>query len=157
MLDFATCALTLGLYCKLKYYFVAQNTKNCEIFSGRIIHQPTIGKAHTVFFTPSGATCEGVSYVTYIPPGGGCAGQQGKVPTQCSDGRIVDGTWTASSCKTGFGHATDNLGNEYQFTFGLSAQEAVKKVNELRINLGCPVVDVKGAEMSVSGKVLRIK
>lgn len=152
-----TCLLTMGLLCNISFYFVAQNTENCDLISGRVVDDLRTGTGKTRFFFPGGAECEGHSYVTYIPPTGSCAGQKGEVYTTCSDGRTIKGDWTvtASSCKIGYGSAMDTWNNQYEFTFGYTAKKAVEKVNILRRQLGCPVINVNGVRMEVQGQILR--
>lgn len=155
----AKCLLTLGIACNTHYYFVAQNTENCDLFSGQVNHDLSVGSAETQYFFPDGSQCQGASNVNYIPPQGGCIGQRGIVYTTCSDGRRIDGEWvvTSSSCTVGQGQAHDNYGNQYEFTFGHSAKEAVERVNTLRQNMGCAEIDVLGRELRVQGKILRTK
>lgn len=153
-----TCLMTMGLICNISFYFVAQNTHSCDLFSGKVVDNLRNGHAVTRFFFPNGAACNGNSYVSYYPPGGGCAGQQGKVYNTCSDGRTIKGEWTVTSptCKVGYGTASDSYGNDYDFTFGYTAKQAIQRVNILREQLGCPPINLNGVKMEVQGKILRM-
>lgn len=45
----ASCALTLGLFCTVKYYFVAHSVSGCDLISGTVKHNLTAGKAKAEF------------------------------------------------------------------------------------------------------------
>jgi hypothetical protein len=139
---------------KLKYYFVAQNAKNCDLFYGLVQDNPLTGRASVDFTFPNGCLCRGVAQVTDYPPGGGTKGQRGYIKAKCADGRTINGEFTTASLTTGHGTATDSFGNNYQFTFGHAATEAVKRVNLLRKELGCPECGAKDIEMKVQGLIL---
>lgn len=113
----------------LEYYFVAQNWKNCDLFTGLVRHNLLIGGATVHFFFPDGVECTGKTQIVYTPPGGGPAGQQGRVTAEGSDGRQIRGTFTCNSVTTGSGKARDSKGNNYEFTFGHSAKQAVARAN----------------------------
>lgn len=142
----------------LEYYFVAQNWKNCDLFTGLVRHNILIGGATVHFFFPDGVECTGKTQIVYTPPGGGPAGQQGRVSAEGSDGRQIRGTFTCHSVTTGSGNARDSKGNQYEFTFGHSAKQAVQRANELRRTLGCDEITVSGGtQLEVQGKVLRLE
>ena len=141
----------------LQYYFVAQNWKNCDLFTGLVRHNLLIGAAKVHFFFPDGVECTGKTRITYVPPNGGCAGQQGRVTAEGTDGRQVTGSFTCHSLNTGSGTAEDSNGNHYEFTFGHSAKQAIRRANEIRRNLGCDQIEVVKSHLEVHGKVLRLE
>jgi len=140
---------------KLNYYFVAQNPSNCDLFYGLVVDNPLIGRASLNFAFPSGCNCHGIAQVTHNPPFGGGAGQRGYIKAKCSDGRTMKGKFTTASVTTGNGTVSDSLGNEYQFTFGHTADQAVQQVNLLRKKLGCEEVTGKEIELKVHAEILK--
>lgn len=140
---------------KLRYYFVAQNAINCDLFYGLVQDNPLTGRASVDFIFPNGCQCHGVAQVTYYPPLGGFAGQRGYIKAKCSDGRSLNGNFETLSLTTGGGTVTDSLGNGYEFTFGHTAEQAVHNVNLLRQKLHCPGCDAKDIELKVQGQILR--
>jgi len=141
---------------RLHYYFVAQNGSNCTLFYGLIQDDPFTGHASVEFKFPDGCTCHGFAQVTHLPKGRSVVGQTGIIRTKCSDGRKIDGNFTTTSLTTGSAKVSDNKGNDYQATFGHTAESAANSVNELRRKLGCPDCNAKDIEMSVKGRVLPV-
>jgi len=139
---------------RLRYYFVAQNAANCDLFYGLIQDDPFVGRASVDFIFPNGRQCKGYALVTHYPHPRSVIGQSGFIKAKCSDGRVLKGNFTTTSLTTGHGTATDNLGNSYQFTFGQHAEDAVKEVNELRKKLGCEQCNPKDVELRVTGRIL---
>ncbi len=77
----------------------------------------------------SGIQCHGRTSLTSIgPPPGKCAGQKGKVSAECDDGRLLNAEWSSESCAVGFGHGQDSNGLAFAFTFGMSKNKAVQKI-----------------------------
>jgi hypothetical protein len=140
---------------KLKYYFVAQNAKDCEFFYGLIQDNPMIGRASVDFNSAGGCNCHGVAQVTHFPHGGGTIGQQGWIKVKCSDGRTMRGTFTTTSLTTGNANFSDNLGHKYESTFGHTAAESIERINALRKELGCPEVTAQEVELKVEGQVIQ--
>ena len=62
----------------------------------------------------------------------GCAGQRGKAPLTCTDGRLLDLDWLATSCTTGEGIGRDQDGASFAFTFGLNEKDALIRLAELK-------------------------
>ncbi|MBX9687151.1 MAG: hypothetical protein K2X27_10640 [Candidatus Obscuribacterales bacterium] len=142
---------------RLRYYFVAQNAANCNLFYGLIQDDPLIGRASVDFRFDNGCHCHGYAQVTKIPKGRSVVGQEGFIKANCSDGRKIQGRFKTTSLTTGSASATDSLGNSYEATFGHTAAEAVLSVNLLRKKLGCPECSPKEIELKVQGKVLPCK
>jgi hypothetical protein len=142
---------------KLSYYFVAQNPSNCDLLYGLVVDNPAIGRATLNFAFANGCDCHGIGQVTHYPLFKGGAGQKGYIKAKCSDGRTMKGKFTTTSVTTGNGTVTDSLGNQYQFTFGQTADQAVQQVNILRKQLGCPEVTGEEIELKVHAEVLKKK
>jgi hypothetical protein len=139
---------------RLNYYFVAQNAASCDLFYGLVQDDPFIGRASVDFIFPNGCKCRGYALVNHYPKGHGVVGQRGFIHAKCSDGRTIKGNFETTSLTTGNGTAHDNQGNQYQFTFGHNAEQAVAGVNELRKKLGCPECTPEDIELKVQGKVI---
>jgi hypothetical protein len=151
-----SCILSFGFHCIAKYYFVAQNTSNCDLFSGLVSHNLKTGGAKIHFSSPNGSECNGIaSPPYYYPPTGGFAGQKGNVQATCNDNRVMSGQWTALSQTIGFGSVTDNHGAIYKFTFGYTANEAIDTINQVRKQLGCPSIETDGVKLRLDGKILK--
>ncbi len=140
---------------KLRYYFVAQNTHNCDLLYGLVEDNPFIGRAAVDFVFPNGCDCHGVAQVTHFPLGGPIAGQSGYVKASCSDGRSIKGRFTTTSLTTGNGKASDTMGNEYEFTFGHTAEQSIETVNVIRRKLHCPECTTEDVEMRVQAKIIK--
>ena len=136
---------------KLRYYFAAQNGKDCEFFYGLIQDNPLLGRASVDYNSADGCKCHGVAQVTHYPLKGGVVGQRGYIHVKCEDGRKMNGHFTTTSLTTGFATLEDDRGHAYEGTFGHSADQAVDKINELRKKLGCPEVTARDIELKVNG------
>lgn len=139
----------------LRYYFLAQNAHNCDFFYGLVQDNPLIGRASLKFAFPNGCDCHGVAQVTHFPRGGPAAGQSGYIKATCSDGRTIRGRFTTTSLTTGNGTGSDSLGNEYQFTFGHTAEQSVQSVNVLRKELHCPECTPEDIELGVQARIIK--
>jgi hypothetical protein len=139
---------------KLKYYFVAQNDLNCDVFFGLVQDNPLTGVASVDFSFPNGCLCHGKAAVTYYPAFG-VAGERGQISATCSDGRTFGGEFTTTSLTTGNGSASDSLGNGYSVTFGHTISQAIQSVNVIRKRLNCPGCQPKDVETEVKGRILR--
>ena len=61
-------------------------------------------------------TCDGVANPPSVSPTpGSCEGEQGKGELRCSDGRVVNFEWQASSCRSLHGNGKDAQGNRLEF------------------------------------------
>lgn len=140
---------------KLKYYFVAQNDANCEIFYGLIQDNPLIGRASIDFVSPTdGCNCHGVGQVTDFPPGGGVVGQRGYIKVKCSDGRTMRGNFVTTSLTTGFASVDDSNGNHYVSTFGHRADQAITRANAIRRTLNCSECTSEAVVLEVKAQIL---
>lgn len=152
------CVATLGLFCKIHYFFVAQEIDGCSILSGKVNHNLSLGRAQVEFLDDSFNKCNGHTRVTYYPKMVGCKGQEGTITGLCENGSHVVGTWVAKSCSTGYGEARkrEYLGKNYKFVFGLSKDEVIETINRYRSEQGCAGLSVDGyiINTEVSGKVV---
>lgn len=57
-----------------------------------------------------------------------CRGQGGNVSAECEDERLLQATWTADNCKSGFGKGKDSNGTAFAFTFGIPERKAVERI-----------------------------
>lgn len=119
--------------CSIKYKAVAVFDDSREVFIGDLDHNLLSGRAQILASSTSTKTvCRGYSYVTYIPPFSlGCAGQQGKAPMICTDGRKMTVEWTAESCSSGSGYGIDQYGNTLSLAFGFDEEGAKKTLANL--------------------------
>lgn len=126
-------AISLLCSCSIKYKVVGSFDDYNEVIVGDIDHNLLAGHSRIVAVGKnSKIRCEGDSYVTYIPPlSFGCAGQRGKAPMRCSDGRRLDVDWVATSCTTGRGDGRDQKGAMFQFVFGLDEATAEREFSKL--------------------------
>jgi hypothetical protein len=148
--------LSKAHFWKLSYYFVAQNASSCDLFYGLVQDDPLIGHASVDFVFANGCDCHGHAQVTHYPwfARAGGAGQRGSIKAKCSDGRTLEGTFETTSVTTGHGTISDSKGNQYQFTFGHTIDEAIQKVNEIRKTLGCEPANAQEIEIKVNAQIL---
>ena len=138
-------ALSFLCSCSVKYKVVGSFDDYNEVFAGDVDANLLTGHGHIVAVGKnSKIKCEGESYVTYIPPLSlGCAGQRGKAPMRCSDGRRLDVDWVATSCTTGNGEGRDPKGAIFSFVFGLdeiaAERDFAKLSHEVSSNPDIPV------------------
>ncbi len=76
----------------------------------------------------TGLECSGRTAIANVPAGKTCTGQKGKVTARCDDGRLLEATWLASSCNSGFGEGWDNNGTAFAYTFGIPESRAIDKI-----------------------------
>lgn len=130
---FLSLATVLLAGCSVKYKAIGSFDDYNEVFIGDVDHNLLTGSAYIVAETKnSKIKCEGQSYVTYIPPFSlGCAGQRGKAPLRCTDGRRLTIDWVAKSCTTGIGEGTDQNGATFRLAFGLDEEVAKAELAKL--------------------------
>lgn len=121
--------------CSVTYNVVGMYDNFNEVYNGTVVHNLSAGRGNiTAVGEQSGKTCSGYSYVTYKPVFslGGCSGQRGKAPLQCTDGTTIDIDWEATSCTTGFGVGKDSKGRRFRFAFGSKGEETAERLQILR-------------------------
>ena len=130
---FLSWATVLFAGCSVKYKAIGSFDDYNEVFIGDVDHNLLAGSAYIVAETKhSKIKCEGQSYVTYIPPFSlGCAGQRGKAPLRCTDGRKLTVDWIAKSCTTGIGEGIDQNGATFRLAFGLDEEVAKAELAKL--------------------------
>jgi S1-C subfamily serine protease len=110
--------------CTVKYPVVGYFDNYNEVFKGIVdANLLTGGGVIEVQGEVTKLKCRGDSVVTSIP-GIGCKGQSGVAKLYCDDGREVHAKWVALSCTSGFGTGSDQNGNKFSFTFGMTEEEA---------------------------------
>jgi S1-C subfamily serine protease len=117
--------------CTLQYPIVGISDAYNEVLSGTVTSnlwtgQGTIEGTSVVLHV----RCSGTAATTYVPYGGGVAGQKGIGAITCDDGRQIQAIYTITGVPTGFGVGKDQYGNTYTFSFGMSEFEAAAKVDE---------------------------
>ncbi len=94
--------------------------------------------------SPSGITCKGKGWITFIPISsrllGTCKGQQGEAKLKCNDGRIITGEWKCQSCTRISGTAESNKGED--ITFFITPKS--KKAEEMLENYKTEVSSKQG-------------
>ena len=125
----------LLMSCTTRYAVVGYFADYNEVAHGTVDANLATGTSHIqVEGVHSKMRCSGGSSVTYIPPVAYilpiCAGQKGIATLRCSDGRVINANWEATSCTTGFGSGSDQKGNRLFFTFGMSEEETMLYVNK---------------------------
>lgn len=126
--------------CTTTYPVVGSFEDYNEVFTGTVNSDLMTG---TSFIEVRGQNskmrCAGGSSVRFVPASNYiagaflipyCAGQKGEARLKCDDGRIVDATWEATSCTSGFGSGADQRGNRFSFAFGMSEDEAQTATKE---------------------------
>lgn len=125
----------LFMGCTARYGVVGYFTDYNEVAHGSVDANLINGTSYIqVEGAISKIRCSGGSQVTYIPPVSYlipvCAGQRGTASLTCTDGRIIQANWEATSCTTGFGDGRDQKGNRLLFTFGMSEDETMVYVKK---------------------------
>jgi hypothetical protein len=126
------CALLILSGC-VSYKAVGKFDNNTDIFIGNVNHNLMAGGGKYEFTgVNSNINCSGIaSSPDKIPFGLGCTGQEGNANGQCSNGKALTMRWYASSCTTGYGHGNTSDGTRFQFTFGLTKEEAMEALNKM--------------------------
>lgn len=129
--------LILGIFCCgflsgcATYSVVGSFSDYKEVFKGTVHANLLAGVgAIQAIGQVTGMSCGGKSWVTYVPPSGSCEGQQGKALLTCTDGRVVEADWIATSCTSGWGHGVDQNGNRFVFAFGMDEKTASQFVKQ---------------------------
>ncbi len=117
----------------VSYKAVGKFDNNSDMFIGNVNHNLMVGGGKYEFTgINSNINCSGIaSSPDKIPFGIGCEGQEGNANGQCSDGRSLTMRWYASSCTTGYGNGNTSDGAKFQFTFGLTKEEALEALNKM--------------------------
>lgn len=119
--------------CMFEYPVVGAFDNHKDIFRGTVYHDALNGTSQIkVTAEPSGVKGQGNSWVTYIPFMSNGAGQRGRANLSFGDGRMVRAEWTATSLTSGYGRGFDQFGHTFQFTFGMSEEEASSYVDALK-------------------------
>jgi hypothetical protein len=119
-----SCLLLLFPGCTQSLKIVGFSESLNELLIGEATHNLWTGAGNfTVKALNSNIVCEGGAMIVQVSKPSSCVGQKGEIFGTCSDGRYIKGKYITTSCTRGFGMAIDNLGNQYQFKFGVSEEE----------------------------------
>lgn len=104
-----------------------------EVFVGNInANLMTGGGKFEITAVNSNVSCNGVaSPPDKIPFNLDCSGQEGNGNGTCSDGKMVNMRWYATSCTRGYGRGATADGINFNFAFGLSQEEAMTTLDKL--------------------------
>jgi len=113
------------------YPLVGQFDKHNEVFRGTVEHDLMGASGYIVVRGEvTKMTCRGPARITRPVPGTLCTGHSGEAELSCDDGRRIRATFTAHTCTSGTGSGTDNVGNPFSFSYGMSEEEASRFVQE---------------------------
>ena len=113
------------------YPLVGQFDKHNEVFRGTVEHDLMGASGYIVVRGEvTKMTCRGPARITRPVPGTLCTGHSGEAELTCDDGRRIRATFTAHTCTSGTGSGTDNVGNPFSFSYGMSEEEASRFVQE---------------------------
>lgn len=119
--------------CTHKYPVVGAFDDHNEVYLGTVLHNSANGTAYIeVESEKSGVKGRGNSRITYMPAFSMGGGQKGEANLTFDDGRTVIAYWTTKTLTTGYGSGHDQFGNTFQFTFGMSEEEAAEYVTALK-------------------------
>ena len=106
-----------------------------EVFVGNInANLMTGGGKFEITAVNSNVNCNGVASPPDKMPLSGlldCSGQEGNGNGTCSDGKMVNMRWYATSCTRGYGRGATTDGINFSFAFGLSQEEAMSSLDKL--------------------------
>lgn len=119
----AVIAISMLTGCTISYMAAGKYKDNSDKFIGAVeANIWTGGGTVTLISKNTDTQCTGKAELT--KGGVSCTGQGGTVTMNCSDGRVLNGNWQATSCTNGYGAGTDNNGKLFEFIFGLTEAEA---------------------------------
>ncbi len=108
--------------CVVRYPAVGKFVNSGEVFRGRITARSHPEKGSIEMEGEANKVkCVGRSKMNVAPPG-----QEGRVGLACEDGRRILATYRVIAWGKGYGTGTDQDGNRFIFTFGMTDGEARK-------------------------------
>ena len=108
--------------CVVRYPVIGKFVNSSEVFRGRITARSHPEKGSIEMEGEANKVkCVGRSKVNVAPPG-----QKGQVGLGCEDGRRILATYRVIAWGKGYGTGTDQDGNRFIFTFGMTDGEARK-------------------------------
>ncbi len=112
--------------CVVRYPVVGKFVNASEVFRGRITARshPEKGSIE-IKGEVNKVKCIGRSKISFAPPG-----KEGRVSLACQDGKRILTTYRVIAWGKGYGTGTDQDGNRFIFTFGMSDGEARKYFRE---------------------------
>ncbi len=112
--------------CVVRYPVVGKFANASEVFRGKITARSNPDKGSIeIKGEVNKVKCIGRSKISYAPPG-----KEGRVSLACQDGKRILTTYRVIACGKGYGTGTDQDGNRFIFTFGMSDGEARKYFRE---------------------------
>lgn len=135
-MKFKLIAITLFLISLtgcVSYKAVGKFENYNEVFVGNVnANLMTGGGKFDITAVNSNVNCNGVaSPPDKIPFNLDCSGQEGNGNGLCSDGKIVNMRWYATSCTRGYGKGSTTDGISFNFAFGLTQEEAMNTLDKL--------------------------
>ena len=108
--------------CVVRYPVIGKFVNSSEVFRGRITARSHPEKGSIEMEGEANKVkCVGRSKVNVAPPG-----QKGQLGLGCEDGRRILATYRVIAWGKGYGIGTDQDGNRFIFTFGMTDGEARK-------------------------------
>ena len=112
--------------CVVRYPVVGKFANASEVFRGKITARSNPDKGSIeIKGEVNKVKCIGRSKISYAPPG-----KEGRVSFACQDGKRILTTYRVIAWGKGYGTGTDQDGNRFIFTFGMSDGEARKYFRE---------------------------
>ena len=112
--------------CVVRYPVVGKFANASEVFRGKITARSNPDKGSIeIKGEVNKVKCIGRSKISFAPPG-----KEGRVSLACQDGKRILATYRVIAWGKGYGTGTDQDGNRFIFTFGMSDGEARKYFRE---------------------------
>ncbi len=112
--------------CVVRYPVVGKFANASEVFRGKITARSNPDKGSIeIKGEVNKVKCIGRSKISFAPPG-----KEGRVSLACQDGKRILTTYRVIAWGKGYGTGTDQDGNRFIFTFGMSDGEARKYFRE---------------------------
>jgi len=115
--------------CSITYKSAGKFSDSSDKFIGTVEHNIwSGGGAISLDSVITDLKCSGKAIYTGSLMTATCSGLGGTISMVCTDDRTLEGTWTTTSCTTGFGSGKDSKGHDFEFVFGLTESEAKEYV-----------------------------
>ncbi len=112
--------------CVVRYPVVGKFANASEVFRGKITARSNPDKGSIeIKGEVTKVKCVGRSKISYAPPG-----KEGRLALACQDGKRILTTYRVIAWGKGYGTGTDQDGNRFIFTFGMSDGETRKYFRE---------------------------
>ncbi len=112
--------------CATHYPVYGRFDRSDELFRGVVLSETMTGLGSIELKgVKSGIRCVGRSKSKVAPPG-----EEGGVTLECKDGRTVKARYVVTGWGKGRGSGKDQIGDRFQFTFGIPEGEALLELKE---------------------------